>query len=57
MGDVFHGEFKVPQTLDSQYGNTIDGVSHFKLTLPSLIEVLQKSGIRQIFNTPLKKRQ
>ena len=34
MGDVFHGEFKVPQMLDSQYGNKIDGVSHFKLTLP-----------------------
>ena len=32
MGDVFHGEFKVPQMLDSQYGNKIDGVSHFKLT-------------------------
>ena len=30
MGDVFHGEFKVPQMLDSQYGNKIAGVSHFK---------------------------
>ena len=34
MGDIFHGEFKVPQILDSQYGNKIDGVLHFKLTLP-----------------------
>ncbi len=34
MGDVFHGEFKLPQTMETPYGNSADNVSYFKLTLP-----------------------
>ena len=33
MGDVFHGEFKEPQSLDSPIG-TLNEITHFKLTLP-----------------------
>jgi len=33
MGDVFHGEFKVPQSLDTPIG-TLNEITHFKLTLP-----------------------
>ena len=34
IGDIFYGEFKVPQDIESEYGNQINNVSHFKLTLP-----------------------
>ena len=34
MGDVFHGEFKVPQTLDTPIGGQSNEITHFKLTLP-----------------------
>lgn len=34
MGDVFHGEFKVPQTLDTPIGGQLNEITHFKLTLP-----------------------
>ena len=34
IGDVFYGEFKVPQNIETEYGNQINNVSHFKLTLP-----------------------
>ena len=34
MGEKFYGEFKVPQTLPNKLGTQIDGISHFKLTLP-----------------------
>ena len=34
MGDKFHGEFKVPQSLPNSLGGQIDGISNFKLTLP-----------------------
>ena len=34
MGDVFHGEFKLPQSLDTPVGTTLNEITHFKLTLP-----------------------
>ncbi len=34
MGDVFHGEFKTPQSIDSPLGAQINDITHFKLTLP-----------------------
>ena len=34
MGDVFYGEFKVPQTLDTPIGGQLNEITHFKLTLP-----------------------
>ncbi len=34
MGDVFHGEFKVSQTLDTPIGGQLNEITHFKLTLP-----------------------
>ena len=34
IGDIFYGEFKVPQDIETEYGNQINNVSHFKLTLP-----------------------
>ena len=34
MGDVFHGEFKEPQIIDTQIGNPLVDVTHFRLTLP-----------------------
>ncbi len=34
MGDVFHGEFKVPQILDTPIGGQLNEITHFKLTLP-----------------------
>mgnify|MGYP001344277612 CR=1 FL=1 len=34
MGDVFHGEFKIPQKLNTPYGTEINNVLKFKLTLP-----------------------
>jgi len=34
MGDVFHGEFKLPQSLDTPVGTTLNDITHFKLTLP-----------------------
>ena len=34
MGDVFHGEFKVPQILDMPIGGQLNEITHFKLTLP-----------------------
>ena len=34
IGDVFHGEFKLPQSIVTPMGNTLDNISHFKLTLP-----------------------
>ena len=34
IGDVFHGEFRLPQSIVTPMGNTLDNISHFKLTLP-----------------------
>ena len=34
MGDVFHGEFKIPQTLDTPIGGQLNEITHFKVTLP-----------------------
>ena len=34
MGDIFHGEFKVPQILDTPIGGQLNEITHFKLTLP-----------------------
>tara|TARA_B100000287_G_scaffold99761_1_gene91842 strand:+ start:1416 stop:3491 length:2076 start_codon:yes stop_codon:yes gene_type:complete len=34
IGDVFHGEFKVPRSIETDYGDQISNVSHFRLTLP-----------------------
>ena len=34
IGDVFHGEFKVPRSIETGYGDQISNVSHFRLTLP-----------------------
>ena len=34
MGDIFHGEFKLPQSLDTPVGTTLNDITHFKLTLP-----------------------
>ena len=34
MGDTFHGEFKLPQTIDTPIGTTLNEITHFKLTLP-----------------------
>ena len=34
IGDVFHGEFRLPQSIVTPMGNTLDDISHFKLTLP-----------------------
>ena len=34
MGDVFYGEFKLPQSLDTPVGTTLNDITHFKLTLP-----------------------
>ena len=53
MGDVFHGEFKEPKILESPYGNQIDGVIHFKLTLPfidrDITEDWDNAGIQYTF--------
>ena len=53
MGDVFHGEFKESKILESPYGNQIDGVLHFKLTLPfidrDIIEEWDNAGIQYTF--------
>ncbi len=35
MGDIFHGEFKVPKTIETPIG-PLNDVTHFKLTLPYL---------------------
>ena len=35
MGNTFHGEFKIPKTIETPIG-PINDVSHFKLTLPFL---------------------
>jgi cell division protease FtsH len=35
MGDIFHGEFKVPKTIETPIG-PLNDVAHFKLTLPYL---------------------
>ena len=35
MGEVFHGEFKVPKTTETPIG-PLNDVTHFKLTLPYL---------------------
>ena len=34
MGDVFHGEFKTPQSISSPLGTQLNDITHFKLTLP-----------------------
>ena len=34
MGDVFHGEFKLPQSIETPIGTKLDDVTNFKLTLP-----------------------
>ena len=34
MGDVFHGEFKLPQSIETPIGTELDDVTNFKLTLP-----------------------
>ncbi len=34
MGDVFHGEFKLPQTIKTPIGTNLTEITHFKLTLP-----------------------
>ena len=34
MGDIFHGEFKLPQSIDTPIGTKLNDISHFKLTLP-----------------------
>ena len=34
MGDVFHGEFKLPQTIETPIGTNLNDITHFKLTLP-----------------------
>ena len=34
MGDVFHGEFKTPQSISSPLGTELNDITHFKLTLP-----------------------
>ena len=53
MGDVFHGEFKEAKILDSPYGNKIDGVLFFKLTLPfidrDITEEWDNAGIQYTF--------
>ena len=53
MGDVFHGEFKEAKILDSPYGNKIDGVLFFKLTLPfidrDITEEWDNAGIEYTF--------
>ena len=36
MGDVFHGEFKTPQSISSPLGTQLNDITHFKLTLPFL---------------------
>ena len=36
MGDVFHGEFKTPQSISSPMGTQLNDITHFKLTLPFL---------------------
>ena len=54
MGDVFHGEFKEAKQLDAPFGgNKIDGIYHFRLTLPfidrDIIEEWDKAGIQYTF--------
>ena len=34
IGDNFHGEFKIPQTMETPYSNSAESVSNFRLTLP-----------------------
>ena len=34
MGDVFHGEFKTPQSIQLPIGTQLNDITHFKLTLP-----------------------
>jgi len=34
MGEKFHGEFKTPQSFPNKFGGQLEGVTHFKLTLP-----------------------
>ena len=53
MGDVFHGEFKIPQTLNTPYGNALNNISHFKLNLPFIDREITKewdeAGIEYTF--------
>ena len=54
MGDVFHGEFKEAKQLDAPFGGSkIDGIYHFRLTLPfidrDIIEEWDKAGIQYTF--------
>ncbi|MBA64655.1 MAG: cell division protein FtsH [Candidatus Marinimicrobia bacterium] len=53
MGDIFHGEFKVPQTMATPYGNSADNILHFKLTLPfidrDITEEWDEAGIEYTF--------
>ena len=34
MGEKFYGEFKTPKSLPNRLGGQLDGITHFKLTLP-----------------------
>ena len=54
-GEIFHGEFKQPKTIQSSSGLQLDNITHFKLKLPFLDRVLQKNGIMQGLNILLKK--
>ncbi len=53
MGDVFHGEFKIPQTLNTPFGNALNNISHFKLNLPFIDREITKewdeAGIEYTF--------
>ncbi len=53
IGDIFHGEFKVPQTIETAYGEQLNNVSHFKLTLPfidrDLINEWNEAGLEYTF--------
>ena len=53
MGDVFHGEFKIPQTLNTPYGNALNNISRFKLNLPFIDREITKewdeAGIEYTF--------
>jgi len=53
IGDTFHGEFKLPQNLETPIGEELKNISHFKLTLPfidrDIIEEWDKANLEYTF--------
>ena len=52
-GEIFHGEFKQPKTIQSSSGLQLDNITHFKLKLPfldrSITEEWDNAGVEYTF--------